>query len=601
MKQKKESTRLFLVLWVSVLYVLLTFFIGFTIFFISSREVKKNYIDQMVLIQNELGNRVETFYNETINYADTIVSFSQEPLSQGNNDVVRTILEAFDESTEYAENIFISSAEKDSTILIDSLGGLSVGLKWREAYPENIDAALRGESFLANPGRSPQTGRVVQLYTAPVIYQGKVIAILGYGMEIGLLAKQIVNRVKVGKNGFPVLATREGDVFGHINEDFVLNLDVMQYDWGRKYLKMKTGEHLEYEFNGKKITTVYNSENYDFVLSISLFLSDIQEDSRSMLYVILIMGGVGTFVVLSIIFYLLNQRFKPLREAVRASELMKEGNLAADINIQRLDEIGQVMSSMKEMNLKMRETIAGVKNSSETVNRMSGQINSTAQTLSDGSSRQAASAEEVASSMEQMASNIQQTADNAKKTEVIAAQVSIDAVEGGSAVTEAVDAMKQIASKIGIIEEIARQTNLLALNAAIEAARAGEAGKGFAVVASEVRKLAERSQSSATEISTLSGSSVKIAEKAGQLLTKLVPSIQETTSLVQEISSATSEQDSGVVQINKALSELDSVIQQNASLSEEMSSTAELLDSETQNLNSLINYFKTDSDVKLLE
>ncbi|MCP4685524.1 MAG: hypothetical protein GY867_08740, partial [bacterium] len=179
---------------------------------------------------------------------------------------------------------------------------------------------------------------------------------------------------------------------------------------------------------------------------------------------------------------------------------------------------------------------------------------------------------------------IKQNADNSLQTEKIALQASEDGREGGKAVEETVNAMKEIASKISIIEEIARQTNLLALNAAIEAARAGDAGKGFAVVASEVRKLAERSQTAAAEINTLSASSVEVAEKAGELLTRIVPDIQKTAELVQEISAACNEQNTGADQINKALQQLDQVTQQNASSAEEMSSSSENMASSAEEM-----------------
>jgi methyl-accepting chemotaxis protein len=157
--------------------------------------------------------------------------------------------------------------------------------------------------------------------------------------------------------------------------------------------------------------------------------------------------------------------------------------------------------------------------------------------------------------------------------------------------------MKEIATKISIIEEIARQTNLLALNAAIEAARAGEHGKGFAVVASEVRKLAERSQAAAGEISTLSTRSVQVAETAGEMLNKMVPDIQKTSELVQEISASSKEQDTGAEQISKAIQQLDSVIQQNASASEEMASTSEELSSQAEQLKDAISFFRIDSNM----
>ena len=286
------------------------------------------------------------------------------------------------------------------------------------------------------------------------------------------------------------------------------------------------------------------------------------------------------------------------RKKVELAEKISDGDLTIKLEGNEKDNLANSLNSMV---LKLREIVDEVKIASVNIATGSQQLSSTSQELSQGASEQAAAAEEASSSMEQMSANIRQNAANSKETESISIQVADDAREGGIAVSRTVVAMKEIASKISIIEEIARQTNLLALNAAIEAARAGEHGKGFAVVASEVRKLAERSQTAAGEISKLSASSVEIAEQAGQMLERIVPGIQKTAELVQEISAASIEQNTGAEQINNAIQQLNQVIQQNAAGAEEAASTAEELSGQSEQLIAMVEFFNLGKDKKTVE
>jgi methyl-accepting chemotaxis protein len=310
---------------------------------------------------------------------------------------------------------------------------------------------------------------------------------------------------------------------------------------------------------------------------------------------VLIGVAIGSLVIaLGAAFWISMTISRGLIRASNAVRSVAEGDLTQLVPITTRDEIGEMLSYVNTMIERLRGVVGDAISASANVSSGSQELSASSEQVSQGATEQASAAEEASAAMEEMAANIKQNADNAAQTEKIARQSSKDAEASGEAVTKAVHAMRTIAEKISIVQEIARQTDLLALNAAVEAARAGEHGKGFAVVASEVRKLAERSQSAAAEISAMSGDTVQAAQEAGEMLARLVPDIRKTAELVSEITAACREQDIGASQINEAIQQLDRVTQQNASASEEMAATSEELAAQSEELQSSIAYFRVD-------
>ncbi|XXY51059.1 CHASE3 domain-containing protein [Sorangium sp. So ce269] len=311
------------------------------------------------------------------------------------------------------------------------------------------------------------------------------------------------------------------------------------------------------------------------------------------MYATLQVGGLLALVVAVVLAVVFSRMvLVPLTQAVSIHQRIAGGDFTGDVTVKSSDEFGQMLGAVKAMSERLAGLIGEVRSGAVSVSSVSVQLSATAQSLSQGTSEQAASVEETTASLQQLSGTIAKNAANCKQVEETAHRRTKDAEHSGQAVRETVEAMKAITQRIVIIEEIAYQTNLLALNAAIEAARAGEHGKGFAVVATEVRRLAERSREAAKEIGSFAASSITVAERSGQLIAELVPSIRETAELVQGVAAASKEQSNGVAQISGAVELIEQSTQRNAAIAEELASTAAELSAQAEQLQNVMASFR---------
>lgn len=335
---------------------------------------------------------------------------------------------------------------------------------------------------------------------------------------------------------------------------------------------------------------------------------------RTLLFVVLAVGGVISVIVIIISVFFGNSLSRPVVESAKVANKLAEGDLTGRIDIKyenRKDEVGTLVKSINAAIEKLEKMITSIAAAMQSLYYATDQINQGNQNLSQRTTEQASALEEIASTIEETSATITQNTENARHADTTSIASYQFAEKGGELVNAAVSSINEISEsskKIGeiisVINEIAFQTNLLALNAAVEAARAGDQGRGFAVVAGEVRNLAQRSGAAAKQIGELIRESIEKIDKgteeanrSGDAIDEIIKSVKNVTRLISEITAASDEQKSGIDQINTAVMELDNMTQQNAALVEETASASEEMASQAMNLMEQMKMFKTEKEV----
>ena len=556
------------------------------------------------------------------------------------------------------ENVMaVWASDLDTSTLVQSDGFKSeegwdiTGRGWYGCITEK-------KTVLTEPYIDSSTGKMILSAAAPV-YDDATGSILGaVGMDIALdHMTEVMEEYKIGRNGYTLLLSESGIFLYHPQSD-IIQKNIKDAGVSQNVtdtIASKSNEFLRYKIDGStKYSFLQHAGDTGYIVLSSLPVSEYYETLAAMIIALVIIFAVGIVLIAFRIKKSAKNITKPILALNDTAQQLADGNLDVALHITSEDEIGELGESIQKTVNRLKEYIAyidetaetlskiadgklsvhlkyeysgefqkikdallhisdsmnqvmvGIHESSERVSVGAAELASASQILAEGAEEQAAAIEQLTATTTTVAEQVDNSRTgaetSAKATSQAAAMVEQDQ-EKMKRMMEAMDEIhatsQQVVGIIQTIEDIASQTNLLSLNASIEAARAGEAGKGFAVVADEIGKLALESSKAANTTKELIEISIReinkgnaIASDAMDSLKESVSAINQVNQMIQETAADAAVQAENMKQLQIGIEEIAHGIQDNSAASQQTSATSEELASQAEILNQMVKKFE---------